>query len=86
MTVLKFALAVEQVTTQKKANLILNVDGCIAVCFVDMMQSCGAFSNVEADELVKHGCLNGAFLDDAWALLLSRPETTKARFVPASIG
>jgi hypothetical protein len=23
-----------------------------------MMQSCGAFSNVEADELVKHGCLN----------------------------
>jgi hypothetical protein len=43
MTVLKFALAVEQVTTQKKANLILNVDGCIAVYFVDMMQSCGAF-------------------------------------------
>jgi hypothetical protein len=23
-----------------------------------MMQSCGAFSNVEADELVKHGRLN----------------------------
>jgi ATP citrate (pro-S)-lyase len=58
MTVLKFALAGKQMTTQKKANLILNVDGCIAVCFVDMMQSCGAFSNVEADELVKHGCLN----------------------------
>jgi ATP citrate (pro-S)-lyase len=61
-TVLKFALAVEQVTTQKKANLILNVDGCIAVCFVDMMRSCGAFSNVEADELVKNGCLNGLFV------------------------
>ena len=28
-----------QVTTAKKANLILNVDGCIAVCFVDMLRS-----------------------------------------------
>lgn len=61
-TVLKFALAVEQVTTKKKANLILNVDGCIAVCFVDMMRSCGAFTNEEADELVKNGCLNGLFV------------------------
>lgn len=61
-SILKFALAVEQVTTKKKANLILNVDGCIAVCFVDMMRSCGAFSNEEADELVKNGCLNGLFV------------------------
>ena len=61
-TVLNFALAVEQVTTKKKANLILNVDGCIAVCFVDMLRSCGAFSNEEADELVKNGCLNGLFV------------------------
>lgn len=61
-TVLKFALAVEQVTTKKKANLILNVDGCIAVCFVDMMRSCGAFTNEEATELVKNGCLNGLFV------------------------
>ena len=61
-TVLKFALEVEKVTTKKKANLILNVDGCIAVCFVDMMRSCGAFSNAEADELVQNGCLNGLFV------------------------
>jgi len=61
-TVLKFALAVEQVTTKKKANLILNVDGCIAVCFVDMLRSCGAFSTEEANELVKNGCLNGLFV------------------------
>merc|ERR1711939_430648 len=40
--ILDFALGVEQVTTKKRANLILNVDGCIAVCFVDMMRSCGA--------------------------------------------
>jgi len=60
--VLNFALAVKQVTTKKKTNLILNVDGCTAVCFVDMMRSCGAFSNEEADELVKNGFLNGLFV------------------------
>eukprot|EP00913_Durusdinium_trenchii_P034450 g32231.t1 len=41
---LDYALAVEQITTRKRANLILNVDGCIAVSFVDMIRSCGAFS------------------------------------------
>jgi ATP citrate (pro-S)-lyase len=61
-TVLKFALAVEQVTTKKKANLILNVDGCIAVCFVDMLRGCGAFTNEEADDLIRNGCLNGLFV------------------------
>jgi ATP citrate (pro-S)-lyase len=60
--VLNFALAVEQVTTKKKANLILNVDGCIAVCFVDMIRSCGAFSDEEAVELIENGCLNGLFV------------------------
>ena len=61
-TVLRFALAVEQETTQKKANLILNVDGCIAVGFVDLMRGCGAFSTEEADELIRNGCLNGMFV------------------------
>jgi len=60
--VLNFALAVEQVTTQKRANLILNVDGCIAVCFVDLLRSCGAFTQEEADDLVANGCLNGLFV------------------------
>jgi len=32
--VLDFALGVEVVTTDKRANLILNVDGCIAVCCI----------------------------------------------------
>jgi ATP citrate (pro-S)-lyase len=58
----KYALAVEQVTTKKKANLILNVDGCIAVCFVDMLRSCGAFTKQEADEMIENGCLNGLFV------------------------
>merc|ERR1712157_66792 len=60
--VLNFALGVEAVTTSKKANLILNVDGCIAVSFVDMLRSCGAFSRAEADDLIGFGCLNGLFV------------------------
>merc|ERR1711998_660673 len=60
--VLNFALGVEDVTTSKKANLILNVDGCIAACFVDMLRSSGAFKFDEIDELVDHGCLNGLFV------------------------
>jgi len=61
-SVLKFALEVEQFTTKKKANLILNVDGCIAVCFVDMLRSCGEFTKENADEMVENGCLNGLFV------------------------
>mmetsp|Transcript_53771 Transcript_53771/g.144958 ORF Transcript_53771/g.144958 Transcript_53771/m.144958 type:complete len:207 (-) Transcript_53771:82-702(-) len=59
---LDFALAVEQITTRKKANLILNVDGAIAVCFVDLLRGCGSFSKAEADELVENGVLNGLFV------------------------
>jgi ATP citrate (pro-S)-lyase len=60
--VLDFALEVEQVTTKKKATLILNVDGCIAACFVDLLRDCGAFDRAEADELIANGCLNGLFV------------------------
>jgi ATP citrate (pro-S)-lyase len=60
--VLDFALAVEQITTKKKATLILNVDGAIAACFVDLLRDCGAFDRSEADELISHGCLNGLFV------------------------
>jgi ATP citrate (pro-S)-lyase len=60
--VLDFALEVEKVTTQKKATLILNVDGCIAACFVDLLRDCGAFDRAEADELVDNGTLNGLFV------------------------
>ncbi|KAI2773708.1 citrate synthase [Daldinia loculata] len=59
---LDYALAVETVTTSKKDNLILNVDGCVAVCFVDLMRSCGAFSAEEAEDYMKMGVLNGLFV------------------------
>ena len=59
---LDYALAVETVTTSKKDNLILNVDGCIAVCFVDLIRNCGAFSNEEAEDYLSMGVLNGLFV------------------------
>ncbi|WFD03323.1 ATP citrate synthase [Malassezia obtusa] len=58
---LDYALAVERVTTAKKETLILNVDGCIAVCFVDMLRESGAFTREEADEYAQVGALNGLF-------------------------
>lgn len=60
--VMDFGFAVEAITTRKKSNLILNVDGCIACAFVDMMRACGAFEREEVDELVNNGCLNGLFV------------------------
>ncbi|KAK9459545.1 citrate synthase-like protein [Lipomyces oligophaga] len=59
---LDYALAVETVTTSKKDNLILNVDGCIAVCFVDLLRYCGAFTPEEAEDYLKMGVLNGLFV------------------------
>ncbi|KAG9025884.1 citrate synthase [Tulasnella sp. JGI-2019a] len=61
-TLLDYALAVEKVTTSKKDTLILNVDGCIAVCFVDLLRDSGAFTSEEADEYIKIGVLNGLFV------------------------
>ncbi|KAG2416762.1 ATP-citrate synthase subunit 1 [Aspergillus terreus] len=59
---LDYALAVESVTTSKKDNLILNVDGCVAVCFVDLMRNCGAFSAEEVEDYMRMGVLNGLFV------------------------
>jgi succinyl-CoA synthetase alpha subunit len=58
---LDYALQVEQLTTAKKGNLILNVDGCIGILFLDLMSSCGAFSPEEIDDVVRLGYLNGLF-------------------------
>jgi ATP citrate (pro-S)-lyase len=51
--ILKYALEVEKITTCKKDNLILNVDGAIGAAFVDLLRGCGAFSREEAEEYVK---------------------------------
>lgn len=61
-SLLDYALAVETVTTSKKDNLILNVDGAVAVCFVDLLRNCGAFTPEEAEDYLKMGALNGLFI------------------------
>jgi ATP citrate (pro-S)-lyase len=57
---LNYALKVEKLTTAKKDNLILNVDGCIGICFVDMLRN--EMPKTEADDYVKMGALNGLFV------------------------
>ncbi|KAJ5611236.1 ATP-citrate synthase subunit 1 [Penicillium lagena] len=59
---LDYAIAVETVTTSKKDNLILNVDGCVAVCFIDLLRNCGAFSAEEVEDYMRMGVLNGLFV------------------------
>ena len=54
------ALEVEKITTAKKDNLILNVDGCIGICFVDMLRN--EMPKKEADEYIQMGGLNGLFV------------------------
>jgi len=61
-TYLDYAGAVEKVTTQKKNTLILNVDGCIGVTFLDLLNATGSFSPGEIEEMVEIGYLNALFV------------------------
>ncbi len=58
---LNYALEVEKITTAKKENLILNVDGCTGVLLVDLMKSLG-FTSEEIDERINAGLLNAFFV------------------------
>jgi ATP citrate (pro-S)-lyase len=60
--ILDYALEVEKITTSKKPNLILNVDGLIAVAVVDLLRSSGCFTREEAVEYIDYGSLNGLFV------------------------
>jgi len=59
---LDFALEVEKLTLEKAPNLVLNVDGCIGALFLDLMESCAAFSAEEMNDVVKVGYLNSLFV------------------------
>ncbi|XP_037956465.1 ATP-citrate synthase isoform X3 [Teleopsis dalmanni] len=59
---LNYALEVEKITTSKKPNLILNVDGVIATCFVDLLRNCGSFTSEEAQEYINIGAINSLFV------------------------
>ncbi|HOT06518.1 MAG: Succinyl-CoA ligase (ADP-forming) subunit alpha [Methanosaeta sp. PtaB.Bin039] len=58
---LNYALQVERLTTAKKGNLILNVDGCIGILFIDLMSSCDTFTKQDIDDVLRYGYLNGLF-------------------------
>jgi len=59
---LDFALEVEQCTLRKAPNLVLNVEGCIGALFLDLMESCAAFTEEEIDDIVRVGYLNSLFV------------------------
>ncbi|MDD3817907.1 MAG: citrate/2-methylcitrate synthase [Thiovulaceae bacterium] len=58
---LDYALTVEQLTTSKKENLILNVDGTIGILMVDMWRALG-YTEEEINEFITSGTLNAFFI------------------------
>ena len=59
--ILDYALEVEKLTTSKKDNLILNVDGTIGVLMVDMWKELG-YDDVEIGTFIDAGALNAFFI------------------------
>ena len=59
---LDFALQVESVTTSKKSNLILNVDGAIAAVMLDLLESELNYTNEQLQELVAIEFFNSLFV------------------------
>jgi ATP-citrate lyase alpha-subunit len=58
---LDYARTVEALTTSKKENLILNVDGTIGILMVDMWRALG-YEESEIDEFIASGTLNAFFI------------------------
>ncbi len=58
---LDYALEVEKLTTSKKDNLILNVDGTIGILMVDMWRALG-YSEADIDGFIDAGTLNAFFV------------------------
>jgi ATP-citrate lyase alpha-subunit len=58
---LDYALEVEKITTSKRNNLILNVDGCIGICFMDLLENLD-LSEEEKNDVIETEMLNGFFV------------------------
>ncbi|HEO99510.1 MAG TPA: ATP citrate synthase [Epsilonproteobacteria bacterium] len=58
---LDYARTVEALTTSKKENLILNVDGTIGILMVDMWRALG-YAEEEINEFIASGTLNAFFI------------------------
>ena len=59
---LDFALAIEKITTAKKPNLILNVDGALAAIMLDLLQQEEKLAKDEIQTLVDAEFFNGLFI------------------------
>ena len=59
---LDFALAVEAITSKKRANLILNVDGAVSALFTDYLIQKEGFTQSEIAELIEIEFYNSLFL------------------------
>lgn len=59
---LDLALAVEAITTKKRANLILNIDGATSALFMDFLVEKEGFSQAEIKELIDIEFFNALFL------------------------
>jgi len=59
---LAYAEAVEHETLKKNASLVVNVDGCIGALFLDLLHSCGMFTEGEIADVLRIGYLNGLFV------------------------
>jgi len=60
-THLDYALEVEKVTTSKRNNLILNVDGCIGITFLDLLENLD-YTKEEVEDVIFSEALNGLFV------------------------
>lgn len=58
---LDYALEVEKITTSKRNNLILNVDGCIGITFLDLLNNLD-YSPEEIEDVIYSEALNGLFV------------------------
>jgi citrate synthase len=59
---LTYALQIEKITSAKKPNLILNVDGTIAAIMLDLLTSEEQFSNITIKQLIDTGFFNAFFV------------------------
>ena len=59
---LNFALEIEKITTEKKGNLILNVDGAIAALLLDYLSEKEGYSDEQLWELITQEFFNALFV------------------------
>lgn len=59
----------------------MNVDGCIAVCFVDLLRDSGAFTREEAEEYIKVGTIPKSCLQFTDLFVLPQIGTLNGLFV-----